>query len=193
MNLIIIDFIRKYKLILVLLIGFITGTLLNCNKPKEIVKTTTKIEYVVKNHTDTIKTKPKVEYKYKTKTVTITNTDTIIKSFKPKDYEWTYDKTNFTKDNKTSINIKASGWGNLDKLDYIINTKDTTKVVTNTIEKTIIKNANALYLSGSYLSNKNIGVNLDWTIKNKIILGGVVEYDNLSKQPIVGAKLGIKL
>ena len=198
---IIVSFIKKYYGIFLLLIGFLLGSLLTCNKDEESVKTTikknTKIKYVIKNHTDTIVTEPKVVYKYLDKVIRIKNTDTIIKDFKPKDYLWTYEKIDTTKNKKTTIKVTANGWGNLNKLDYVINTKDSTKIVTNTIEKTtektIIKYPTSLFLSGGYDTNKNPNVGLDLTIKNKIILGGTVQYNVLNNKPIAGIKIGVKL
>jgi cellobiose-specific phosphotransferase system component IIB len=187
------QFLFKYKTIILFVVGFLIGLILNFNNSKPIIKKTTKIEYIVKNNIDTILSNPKVEYKYKDKIVVIKNTDTIIKNFKPKDYEWVYNKTDTTKNKKTIINIKANGWGNLTKLDYIINTKDTTKIITNTIEKTIIKTPNTLYLSCGYNSNNNPNIGIDWTIKNKFIMGGIVQYDNKINEPVFGVKIGVKL
>lgn len=190
---IIIEFVNKYKSIILLIVGFLIGSLLTCNKDKPTTTTTTEIKYVVKNHTDTIRTTPKVVYKYVNKVIPIKQIDTVIKNFNPKDYQWIYTKTDTTKNKKTIIKITATGWGNISKLDYIINTKDSLVYITKRTETTIIKNTNNLYLSGGYNTNKNISAGLDWTIKNKVIIGGVIEYDKLTNKPIAGIKLGLKL
>ena len=190
---IIIEFIKKYKSIILLIVGFFIGSLLTCNRDKPTTTTTIETKYVVKNHIDTIRTKPKVVYKYVNKVIPIKQIDTIIKNFNPKDYQWIYIKTDTTKNNKTNIKITATGWGNITKLDYIINTKDSIVYITKQTERTIIKNTNNLYLSGGYNTNKNISVGLDWTIKNKMIIGGVIEYDKVTNKPIAGIKLGIKI
>jgi hypothetical protein len=36
-------------------------------------------------------------------------------------------KTDTTKNKKSIITVSANGWGNLDRLDYVITTKDSTK------------------------------------------------------------------
>lgn len=190
---IIIEFVNKYKSIILLIVGFLIGSLLTCNRDKPTTTTTIETKYVVKNHTDTIRTTPKVVYKYVNKVIPIKQIDTVIKNFNPKDYQWVYEKTDTTKNKKTTIKINAAGWGNMSKLDYVINTKDSLVYITKRTETTIIKNTNNLYLSGGYNTNKNISVGVDWTIKNKVIIGGVVEYDRLTNKPIAGVKLGIKL
>jgi hypothetical protein len=56
---------EKYSIIL-LLVGFLIGSLMTWNHNKPSIKTTVET-YVIKNRIDTIITKPIVKYKYKIK------------------------------------------------------------------------------------------------------------------------------
>lgn len=189
--------IKKYKLIIVLTIGFILGCLMTCSQKDNLaeVKEKTIVKYIPKTTTDTITVDSiQVKYKYKDRIINNTMIDSFIQNFKPSDYNYTYDKTIFTKNNKQKIDLTVKGWGNLDKMEYIITDYDTIKETTTTIEKTFSKTPNQLYLGASYDLNKRPAINLDYTIKGKVIIGTFIQYDNIQPQPFnVGLKIGIKL
>jgi hypothetical protein len=58
---------EKYSSIILLLVGFLIGSLMTWNHNKPSIKTTVETQYVIKNRIDTIITKPIVKYKYKIK------------------------------------------------------------------------------------------------------------------------------
>jgi hypothetical protein len=57
---------EKYSSIILLLVGFLIGSLMTWNHNKPSIKTTVETQYVIKI-IDTIITKPIVKYKYKIK------------------------------------------------------------------------------------------------------------------------------
>ena len=188
--------IKKYKLIIVLVIGFILGLLMTCFQKDNLAEVSkeTKVEYIVKTTTDTIKIDSiQVDYKYKDKVIILTQLDSIIKDFKPKDYSFTYDKIIESKSKKTKVNMQIKGWGNITNADFNITETDSTKIITNTITKTIEKNNSGLFISGSFNTQKEPAIGLDYIYKNKWIIGTQVQYDNIIQKPIVGLKVGFKL
>ena len=50
-----------------------------------------------------------------------------------------------------------------------------------------------MYISGSYNANKDIGLGLDYTIRNRLIIGTGIEYNTIIKQSVIGLKIGIKI
>ena len=178
---------KNIKLIIALLIGFLLGCLITCSKDKDIATKTTKtIE--VREHTIHIKDKPEVKYKDKYITKESLKTDTIYKTIK-EDYAYSVDT--IYKNKQGDTHLKVDGFGGINNIELTTKYKDS--IIT--IEKETIREVskNTLYLSPSYNTRKEIGLDLDYTIRNKVIVGGKVGYDRLTGQPVVGVKIGIKL
>lgn len=178
---------RNAKLIVAVLIGFILGTLITCSGDKEdstkITKTIQTREKVIH-----IKDKPQIKYKNKYNTKESLKTDTIYKTIK-EDYAYSVDKIYKNKQGET--HLKVDGFGGINNIELTTKYKDS--IITIEKETTKYVNKNTLYLSPSYNTRKEIGVDLDWTIKNKVIIGGKVGYDGLSNTPVAGIKIGIKI
>lgn len=183
---------KKYY-ILTLIFGIIIGTLFTCKKseiPETKTTTKTEIKYVVTQKTDTIKIpQPKVIYK----------NSPINKNIDSTQYEYSYKNTIIKKENGYEIDYVINGWGNINNIDFTVKKTDSTKIITttNTIEKTIIKPASGLYLSGEYitpttLNNPTYKLNLDY-VKNKVIIGTSAGFNTNTQQPEVGVKFGFKI
>lgn len=178
---------RNIKLIISVLIGFLLGCLITCSDDnKYSTKTTKTIE--VKEKVIHIKYKPQIKYKNKYITKESLKTDTVYKTIK-EEYAYKIDTTYKSKEGDT--HLKVDGFGGINNIEVTTKYKDS--VITIEKETTKYVNKNTLYLSGSYNTRKEIGVDLDWTIKNKVIIGGKVGYDGLSNTPVAGVKIGIKI
>lgn len=187
------------KYIIIFIIGLLLGMLFTCSRssePSEKRTTKTEIKWKVETKIDTITIdKPIVKYINRTlHTTSDTRTD-IDSTY----YDYTYERSIYSQDNKFRIDVKVEGWGNIKKMDYTITEADSTAYITTTetIEKTILKNAGGLFLSGEYIRPISVNqptykVNLDFVKKN-VIIGGSAGYNSNTKQPEVGIKLGIKL
>ncbi|MFC6095799.1 hypothetical protein ACFPVY_04000 [Flavobacterium qiangtangense] len=187
------------RYIIIFIVGVLFGLLFTCSRssiPSE--KTTTKIEtkWKIKTTTDTISISyPEVRYVNRTlHTTSDTRTD-IDSTY----YDYTYQRSIYGQDNRFRIDVKVEGWGNIKNMDYTIIEADSTAYITETttIEKTIVKNAGGLFLSGEYirpisLNQATYRVNLD-IVHGNVIIGGSAGYNSNTKQPEVGIKLGIKL
>lgn len=166
------------------------------SEPSEKSTTKTEIKWKVETKTDTITIdKPIVKYINRTLHTTSYTWIDIDSTY----YDYTYERSIYGQDNRFRIDVKVEGWGNIKKMDYTITESDSTAYITetNTIEKTIVKNAGGLFLSGEYirpiaLNQATYKVNLDYIMGN-VIIGGSAGYNTNSKQPEVGIKLGIKL
>ncbi|MEW5675515.1 hypothetical protein ABGT15_04315 [Flavobacterium enshiense] len=178
---------RNIKLIVAVIIGFLLGCVINCQGDKDSsTKTTKTIE--VKEKIIQIKDKPEIKYKNKYITKESLRTDTIYKTIK-EEYAYSIDTTYVDKNGDT--HLKVDGFGGINNIE--INTKYKDSIITIEKETTKYVNKNTLYISPSYNSRKEIGVDLDYTIKNKVIVGGKVSYDPITGQPVAGIKIGLKL
>ena len=178
---------RNIKLITAVLIGFILGTLITCQGDKQdTTKTTTTIE--VKEKVIHIKDKPQIKYKNKYITKESLKTDTIYKKIKE---EYSYKLDTIYKSKEGDTHLKIDGFGGINDIEVTTKYKDS--IITIEKETTKYVNKNSLYLSPTYNTRKEIGVDLDWTIRNKVIIGGKVGYDVLTNTPVAGFKIGIKI
>lgn len=175
------------KVIIAVLIGFLLGCLITCSGSKEdTTKTTKTIE--VKEKIIHIKDKPEVVYKNKYITKESLKTDTIYKTIK-EDYAYTIDTTYVDKNGETKL--KVDGFGGINNIEVTTKYKDS--IITIEKETTKYVNKNTLYISPTYNTRKEIGLDLDYTIRNKVIVGGKVSYDPITGQPVAGVKIGLKL
>lgn len=166
-----------------LVVGIILGLLLA--KPAE-EKTKTEYKYITVERTDTLKIdKPIVVYKDKIVNITKIKVDSVYKNFKPSDYNYSFDSIN----NNFEAHLK--GWGGLDKVNIISKHKDS--IIEKTVTKTLVVNKSSLYLWGGYNFKPSYQAGVDYTIKNKIIVGGAIEYDNNTGKTTPMVKLGIKI
>lgn len=187
---VIIDKVRPYRYLIILVIGFLIGTFINCEGEKEKVEVKTTIKYVDRFDT-LVKEVPKVKYKYKDKIVYDLKLDTIMKDFVPNDYKYKWTK------NDSLGDIYVSGWGNIDSLSVVCKSKD--KIIEKEITKTIFKTPNTLYLSGEYMTPISLDkslkpiykANLDYSVRNKFIIGTSIgtNGDNW----FIGGRIGVKI
>lgn len=186
--------IKKYKLIIVLIIGFILGCLMTCstkNHPAEVrtIKTDTIYKYITR--VDTFKIDNPI-VTYKDKPILITNTDTILKEFSPKQYEYTYKDKIDSKSKRTQLDVDIKGWGDITSMSFNMTEKDTIKTIytKETITKTVTPST--LFLGASFDSEMKPGLNVDYSIKGKVLLGTQVQYNPMTNKPLIGGKIGIK-
>lgn len=166
-----------------LVVGIILGLL--WAKPAE-EKTKTEYKYIVKERTDTLKIdKPVVVYKDRVKNKIIIKTDSVYKDFKPSDYSYKLD----TIDKKFEAHIE--GWGGLKKIEVVSKHKDS--IIEKTVTKTLVVNKSSLYLWGGYSFKPSYQAGVDYTIKNKVIVGGAIDYDRNIGTITPMVKIGIKL
>ena len=178
------DFINKTKYtIIALIIGFIMGLIVSKPATETIV---TKTEYKVVNKVDTLRIdKPIVVYKNKIVEKEVIKIDSVYKDFRPSDYKYTLDTIN------SKFEAHLAGWGGLDKVDIISKHKDS--IITNTTIKTVLVNKNTLYIWGGYNTRPSYQVGIDYTIKNKLVIGSNIDYDKDTQQVTPGVKIGIKI
>jgi len=166
-----------------LVVGIVLGLILA--KPAE-EKTEIKYKYITVNRTDTLKIdKPIVVYKDRIKNTTTIKVDSIYKDFKPSDYSYKFDTIN------KKFEAHLQGWGGLDKINIVSKHKDS--IIEKTITKTLLVNKNTLYLWGGYSFKPSYQAGVDYTIKNTIIVGGAIDYDNNTGKTTPMIKIGIKL
>ena len=176
--------IEKLKYIIIsLIVGIVLGLLLA--KPAE-EKTEIKYKYITVERTDTLKVdNPTVVYKDKLKNTTIVRVDSVYKDFKPSEYAYKYDSIN------DKFKVHLEGWGGLSKINIISKHKDS--IIEKTITKTLLVNKSTLYLWGGYSFKPSYQAGVDYTIKNTIIVGGAIDYDNSTGTTTPMIKIGIKL
>jgi|GEM_PF-4557071 len=166
-----------------LIVGIIIGLFL-ANPAKE--KTETIIKYITVERTDTlIVNKPTVVYKDRIKNREIIKIDSVYKEFKPKDYAYKYDTIN------KKFEAHLQGWGGLSKVEIISKHKDS--IIEKTVTETLLVNKNTLYLWGGYSFKPSYQVGVDYTIKNILIVGGNIDYNQNTGIVTPAIKLGIKL
>lgn len=193
----------KFEIVCAIAVLLLFALFKSCQKQDiaEVDKeeTTKEVRYRYINKVDTIRTKPIMDIKYmmKDSIVYISNPTLVIKDFKPSDYQYEYHKSVYSEGNRVRVDVDGAGWGQIDRMDYVIHQHDTLADTITTIKVTKFKAANVLYLSGQYnmsLQDKTSlkGLNLDYTIRNKVIIGTQVMLDG-NNQPYVGAKVGLKL
>lgn len=111
-------------------------------------------------------------------------TDTLIN---PNDYVYDYSKEVYSKDS-IPVKVEVSGWGDLNNI----------KVGTSYLEKTKYIRDNTMYLYGSYSKpisgdlREFYGLGIDYTIKDKIIVGSSLKSD-LRGNNYIGLKVGFKI
>ena len=166
-----------------LIIGIVLGILLA--KPAE-EKTEIKYKYITVERTDTLKIdNPIVVYKDKIKNTITIRVDSVYKDFKPSDYTYKLDTIN------KKFEAHIEGWGGLKKINIISKHKDS--IIEKTITNTLVVNKSTLYLWGGYNFKPSYQAGVDYTIKNTIIVGGAIDYDNNSGKTTPMVKIGIKL
>lgn len=178
------DFINKTKYtIFALILGFIMGLVVSKPATESVV---TKVEYVTVDRLDTLYLdKPVVVYKDKIINRETIKIDSVYKDFKPSDYRYTLDTIN------SKFEAHLAGWGGLDKVNIISKHKDS--IITKTTTKTLLVNKNALYIWGGYNTRPSYQVGVDYTIRNKLVIGSNIDYDKDTQQVTPGVKIGIKI
>lgn len=168
-------------IVISLVVGIILGLLLA--KPAE-EKTKTEYKYITVERTDTLKIdKPVLVYKDKIVNITKIKVDSVYKDFKPSDYSYKFDSIN----NKFEAHLE--GWGGLKKVNIISKHKDS--IIEKTVTKTLLVNKSTLYLWGGYSFKPSYQAGVDYTIKNKIIVGGAIDYDRELGKTTPMIKMGI--
>lgn len=172
----------------VFIVIIILITVRMCEQEPEII---TKVKYVPK--VETIKeTTIDTVYKkvYVQKTETIKGKDTIIYKNVPSETTISakqYDAVVKTDSSRADLKITTTG----ELLDVqgtiTYNQKETT------ITKIKPKSGLFLYLEGSLNNRDRTEIGLDYTLRNKYILGASASYNNLTKSVYVNAKLGIRI
>lgn len=143
---------------------------------------TAKVETQIISKEVKIETQPEVTYlnshKYIIVPITESNKDTLVR---PRDYEYIFKDT--ISEGNTTIHFEASGWGDLSNIKF--NTE---------FSALKPKPKNNLYLGASYTltpTNPLIGINLDYTIRDKILIGTSLQLHNNNYYP--GVRLSFKL
>lgn len=186
------DFLKKNWIILALIIGSIIFVK-SCEQEPRIV-TDTKIVYTTK--TDTIKETiiqevPKKVYVERIKT--IKGKDSIIYVDNPTDTSINANQFDTElKSNDATAKLKITTTGQLLDVSGTIQWKEKETTTTTTI----IKPKSGLFLYGetSVLPTfKRAEIGLDYQIRNTLIIGTSVSYDDISKQTYVNAKVGFRI
>ncbi len=176
-----------------LIIAALIIALLHQCQGDDTVKTVTKIEYVEKTDTVTKTIIEKVPTKvYVERTKTIKGKDTIIYKNKPTDSTINANQYDTTlKSNNATADLKITTTGELLDVQGVI--KYTQENKTTTITET--KSKSGLFLYGQINLNgfDNYGLGLDYTIKNKLIIGTSINYDNFNGHFGLNAKIGFKI
>lgn len=157
--------------------------------------TITKIETKYVKVTDTIKNTiiqkvPKIVYVEKTKT--IKGKDTII--YKDKFSETTIKANKYEtkiESNNANADLQITTTGELLDVQGVINYEKEIK----TIETTKTRDASGLFLYGQTNLNgfNNYGVGIDYQLKNKIIIGASVNYDDFNNNINLNVKVGFRI
>lgn len=158
---------------------------------KEEVKVTTKVTTITK--TDTVFSE-KINTKYKKvfveKVVNQKGDTTIVYVDKPSDVSIIARVYNQKlKGESASADLEITTTGELLDVRGTISYPHT--VVETTIEKRVDKSQ--LFLGGVYQTNNTLEANVDWNIKNKALVKGVVGYDMNVKTPYYGVGISIPL
>jgi len=183
------------KYIIATIAGFILAILLmnqcNSKKPtKAEVKIKTDTIYKIQEKKIYIKdTIVKLKYVNKTLTNTIVKEE-IQKNIKE---DYTYNLDTVYKQDKVTTNLKIKGWGYINDIKLSTEFKDTTTIINKELTKYLTPTT--VYVSGIYgqdlISRKaNIGIGLDLTVKNKLIVGTSIGYSN---EPNFTFKVGYKI
>lgn len=129
--------------------------------------------------------KPVVVYRTPpTVPIVIGVTDTLVN---PNDYVYDYSKEVYSKDS-IPVKVEVSGWGDLKDLKVTTTHRETTRLVRD----------NTLYIYGALHKpitgdlREFYGLGIDYTIKDKIIVGSSFKSD-LRGSNYVGVKLGFKI
>ena len=163
----------------------------DCGGEKIKTVTVTEIVKVTDTVTNTvIQEVPKTVYIERLKT--IKGKDTII--YKDKADSTTIKANQYAtklESNNATANLQITTTGELLDVQGVITFEQENK--TTTITKT--KNASGLFLYGQTNLNgfDSYGVGIDYQIKNKIIVGTSVNYDNFNGHFSLNAKIGFKL
>lgn len=181
---------QRIKYLIAIIAGFLLAILLldGCDSFKtQKSGVTTKIDTVYQVKKDTIKLtdyKPKLKYIYRTKFDTIEIFQDSLKF-----WHYKYDSIHNHKKGKTHLII--NGWGAIDNININTTTKDSTIIITK--EKTIRveDKTSKIFFGPTYNSQKDIGLQADWLIRNKVIISTNAQYNDVTKAPAVG--IGIKL
>ena len=152
---------------------------------KEVVKTEVKIKTVYDTITNTIIEDRKVPV------YIIKKKDTIIYKDKPSDSTITANEyTSTLSTGEASANIKVVTSGELLDISGVITypEKETSREVIKTV------NASGMFIGANFglMGEASYGVNLDYQIKNKIIVGGFINYQPINGGVNGGIKIGIK-
>lgn len=110
------------------------------------------------------------------------NPDTLVR---PRDYTYTY-KDSIT-EGDTTVEIEASGWGDISGIKYKVNTIKEFSVIKP-------KPNNTFYLGASYTTTPTkpiIGLHIDYTIRDKVLIGTSIQLHNNNYYP--GIKIGYRL
>jgi len=189
------------KLLIALVVGVIIGSLLTCGNEKvaEVVverSSDTVVKFITKVKLDTLR-RDNIKVVYRdSKLNTIEGREDmkelVVDSTK---LAYEYNDVLFSDDESIKVDYKITGWGGINSFESKFSLIQQDKIVeVNNLEKTketILKTPNQLFLGGSYQFSgedikSNVRANIDWNIKNKVILGGSVGLDGS-----LGVKVGI--
>lgn len=176
-------------------IGLIAVTIFVVRQCEDEPKVITKIEYVTK--TDTIKSvkivdKPILRYVERIKT--IKGKDSIIYVDKPTQNDSTviqakeYDAVVKTDSSRADLKILTTG--------ELLNVSGTISYDQKQTTTKIIKPKSGLFMyveSSIKPTFERVELGLDYQLRNKIILGTSVSYNNQVKKVYIGAKIGFKI
>jgi hypothetical protein len=187
----ILNLLKKYG---VIVLGFILAMvfLKKCEQePEVIIKTETK--YVQKHDTiiKTIISEP--EKIYITKTITKKGKDSIIYVKKEDSSAIAVNKYNTTiKSNNASADISIVSSGEVLDVFGVIHYKEKETIV-NTF-KTTNKSGVFLFVESELSKTpERFAVGVDWQIKNKILLGASLDYNDLTQSANFNIKVGLRI
>lgn len=178
---------------LLILIGVVCLVALNkqCEKPKEVVKTVTKIEYISDTiHTVEIKEVPKVVYVERTKT--IKGKDSIVYVDKPNDSTIQANQYQTTlKSNDATAEVQITTTGQLLDVKGII-TYPREKETVTTIKN---RNNSGLFIYGDLpiTNNFNPEVGAIYQFKNTALIKTGVQYNSITNGIDFKIGIGIKI
>lgn len=158
---------------------------------KEEVKVTTKVTAITK--VDTVyaeKINTKYQKVFVEKVVNQKGDTTIVYVDKPTDNSIIANVYKQKLKGKTaSADLEITTTGEL------LDVKGTISYPETTIEKTIEKRVDKsqLFLGGVYQTNNTLEANIDWNIKNKVLVKGVIGYDNRINNTYYGVGISIPL
>lgn len=183
--------IKKNWLLVLLLAVALIALNKQCEKPKTIIKTVTKIERITDTVVKTIISKPQTVYVERTKN--IKGKDTIIYKDSPTDSTVTANQYQATlQANEATAELKITTTGELLDVQGAIDFPKVTE--TNTITKT--KPMSGLFLYGTIPTNVNNfrpEVGLMYQFKNKALIMGGVQYNQFTNKVDFKVGIGIKV